>query len=826
MKSDKKRSILIVDDKENLSASLVPQLKQVGFEVQAVGSIDAALERLRHPAPAPTFILADRIMGEPIETRNLARLCDAAPGSKVIVYTAQDLTDDERYAVLRKGAFRLLDKNIIDQFASNIDYLTQELDELTALSDELARATSERSKIMAALAGIDASVSVVDNQLHRWFHSGDELLGGGACRNQCWSASTQESKAPATCWGCAVADVFRHEEAVDRLFLNQFNDGSLGWIEVHATPIYADGGTAIIAAREAVTRVNAAALENLGRERRLYHIAESLIRVGFGRARIYRAESEKIRLVAAASRSDEPGSLKSQYFESMRDVALNINDCPYMRRATEEHVALLTRDWDQEGPCPHRQTLGLEPPYFDVPVWRDDGTLIGWIAADFVGMGALPRRRAIQRLTRDSRPAWLEDGYANEVRLAFDTVGGKPEYRERLEIAQRARLGIVGAGSVDQAIREIRRAFQELLPRCRVSVRIRKGNILREFDSLCWGDPPSDTEEGSPSVIRLDEPNSLSVTVISSPKAIWQPDYARYIRSAAEQGDPRGFVPRGTKSTAQIPLRFETTAFGTLSINSPDLIDWEAERYKEPLIALAETTALVLRDLALAEERDKAVADRAAIVAYSVNSSADALWRHWTQQRLAEASALLALARRQIETNSVIDSEEATQFLLKLSSIITRIHTERPEREPSPGASVAATFKRLEQIYINEQPSPRFEYSQDYTLRMPEFILRNILGVLIDNALKAIRQSGCGSSIAVQLHADVDALHIDIIDDGPGVPGELRSRVLREPLESASGRGIGLLYARGAALQYDGDLQLSPSERGAHFVLRLPMMMR
>jgi DNA-binding NtrC family response regulator len=193
----RQHSILIIDDRENLSRVLVPQLTQAGYEVHAVNSIVAALERLRHP-PSPTFILADRMLDEPIEVRNLARLCETAPGSKVLVYTGQALTDDERYAIRSQGAYRLLDKDFVDQLVKNIDSLTQELDELLALTTELERATSERSRIMAVLAGTDATVSVVDNQFHRWFHSGTELLGSGACRNQCWSASAEKGTAPAT----------------------------------------------------------------------------------------------------------------------------------------------------------------------------------------------------------------------------------------------------------------------------------------------------------------------------------------------------------------------------------------------------------------------------------------------------------------------------------------------------------------------------------------------------------------------------------------------------------------------------------------------------
>jgi ActR/RegA family two-component response regulator len=142
-------AILIVDDSRYLPEVLTRQLRDRGYKVRSVHSIDDALIELRRAEP-PTFILADRMLDEPIEVRNLARLCDAAPQSKVLVYTAQELTLEQQNTIQSRGAYRVLDKSAVEQLSDDITLLIQEFDELLESSAQLQEATTERSRIVAA----------------------------------------------------------------------------------------------------------------------------------------------------------------------------------------------------------------------------------------------------------------------------------------------------------------------------------------------------------------------------------------------------------------------------------------------------------------------------------------------------------------------------------------------------------------------------------------------------------------------------------------------------------------------------------------------------
>jgi signal transduction histidine kinase len=71
-----------------------------------------------------------------------------------------------------------------------------------------------------------------------------------------------------------------------------------------------------------------------------------------------------------------------------------------------------------------------------------------------------------------------------------------------------------------------------------------------------------------------------------------------------------------------------------------------------------------------------------------------------------------------------------------------------------------------------------------------------------------------------------DGVVIDIVDDGPGIAAEMRTKVFDVGArldESKAGSGLGLAISRDLVRLYDGDLELKNSSTGgliAH--IRLP----
>ncbi len=95
---------------------------------------------------------------------------------------------------------------------------------------------------------------------------------------------------------------------------------------------------------------------------------------------------------------------------------------------------------------------------------------------------------------------------------------------------------------------------------------------------------------------------------------------------------------------------------------------------------------------------------------------------------------------------------------------------------------------------------------------------------LLDNAIDALGDSG---HITITTRADGDCAEIDIADDGPGIPAEIRDRVF-DPFfttkEVGSGTGLGLDTARRILVdRHHGSLTLESRPGQTVFRARLPL---
>ncbi|HFC52953.1 MAG TPA: PAS domain-containing protein [Gammaproteobacteria bacterium] len=102
-------------------------------------------------------------------------------------------------------------------------------------------------------------------------------------------------------------------------------------------------------------------------------------------------------------------------------------------------------------------------------------------------------------------------------------------------------------------------------------------------------------------------------------------------------------------------------------------------------------------------------------------------------------------------------------------------------------------------------------------------LLLSALQNLVGNAMRAV---GAGGTITLRLQRDGERrLAIQVADDGPGIPPELRERIF-EPFVTGhgGGTGLGLAVARQVARVHHGDLQLASTPGGGStFSLWLPL---
>ncbi|HLX32665.1 MAG TPA: ATP-binding protein [Gaiellaceae bacterium] len=113
------------------------------------------------------------------------------------------------------------------------------------------------------------------------------------------------------------------------------------------------------------------------------------------------------------------------------------------------------------------------------------------------------------------------------------------------------------------------------------------------------------------------------------------------------------------------------------------------------------------------------------------------------------------------------------------------------------------------------------------TIRGDAVRLRQVLGNLIDNAVKYSPESG---EVQVAAAAYDGRVRISVRDAGPGIPREQQGRIFEKferadvPGSSKPGTGLGLFIARSIAEAHGGTLDVDSVPReGATFVLTLPV---
>jgi signal transduction histidine kinase len=117
------------------------------------------------------------------------------------------------------------------------------------------------------------------------------------------------------------------------------------------------------------------------------------------------------------------------------------------------------------------------------------------------------------------------------------------------------------------------------------------------------------------------------------------------------------------------------------------------------------------------------------------------------------------------------------------------------------------------------------DLQQNVLINCDPLRITRLLANLLDNA-----ERHTTSQITVIVRADGPTATLEVIDDGAGIAAEQRevvfdrfTRLEASRDRDAGGTGLGLAIAREIAEAHEGTLTIQDSERGARFVLRLPV---
>jgi CheY-like chemotaxis protein len=105
--------------------------------------------------------------------------------------------------------------------------------------------------------------------------------------------------------------------------------------------------------------------------------------------------------------------------------------------------------------------------------------------------------------------------------------------------------------------------------------------------------------------------------------------------------------------------------------------------------------------------------------------------------------------------------------------------------------------------------------------------LHQVFANLVVNAQQALQEVDCARRLSVVTRSGrrCGTVEVDIADNGPGIPEEIRRRVL-EPFfttkQQGAGTGLGLSYSHGVVEAHGGTLELVDSAEGTVFRVTLP----
>lgn len=163
----------------------------------------------------------------------------------------------------------------------------------------------------------------------------------------------------------------------------------------------------------------------------------------------------------------------------------------------------------------------------------------------------------------------------------------------------------------------------------------------------------------------------------------------------------------------------------------------------------------------------------------------------------------------------------------RITAIVRRLldYSRRNPPKPEPvdlRRLVEETVALLRPLLVSRTLEVQLD-SGDCTVQGDLEQLRQVLTNLVLNASQAVADQG---TIRVRLASRADGVALQVEDDGPGVPEELRERVL-EPFfttkEPGEGTGLGLSVVTGIVEDHEGTLTVGASELGgASFLVLLP----
>ena len=184
-----------------------------------------------------------------------------------------------------------------------------------------------------------------------------------------------------------------------------------------------------------------------------------------------------------------------------------------------------------------------------------------------------------------------------------------------------------------------------------------------------------------------------------------------------------------------------------------------------------------------------------------------------------------ALSLKQTDSTSTVEAEEQLQRIRQI--IDYQLHHAAAAGQASLGKSTqvrpvaSKIISAMQKVHADKNLQFENLIDASLTCQCDEGDLMEMLGNLIENACKWSQQY-----IRITAQQKQDGVEIGIEDDGPGIPTEVRERVLQRGQRAdptTTGHGIGLAMVQEIVLLYGGSLRIESSDLGGTAIyLSLP----
>ncbi|AHI00980.1 hypothetical protein GCM10010174_13940 [Kutzneria viridogrisea] len=151
---------------------------------------------------------------------------------------------------------------------------------------------------------------------------------------------------------------------------------------------------------------------------------------------------------------------------------------------------------------------------------------------------------------------------------------------------------------------------------------------------------------------------------------------------------------------------------------------------------------------------------------------------------------------------------------------ITRLRGLLDRKVDLPSCAVEPVLSRLVAMRRSSGLDVSLDVQPDLRAAMPASALAQV----VTNLLANCERHAPGASVRVNARAADGRVRIDVQDDGPGLPPELRRRALTRGVHDSSrgGSGLGLYVSSQLVADAGGSLELLPTEAGCHASVQVP----